>query len=156
MAMPEVAIGLFPDVGGTQFLNRMPDGVGMFLGLTLARFNGADAVAIGMADVMIAASKKDEVLTGLRQLDWSTDGEQNKNHLRGYLEGFSSSFSRQLCGGSKARCDSSSDFTTVHRSNRSSIAQLVGQRPINQERGAQLPRWLANLGQSDLPSPRKK
>jgi enoyl-CoA hydratase/carnithine racemase len=88
MAMPEIAIGLFPDVGGTQFLNRMPDGVGMFLGLTSARFNGADAVAIGMADVMIAASKKDELLTGLRQLDWSTDGEQNKDRLRGYLEGF--------------------------------------------------------------------
>ena len=88
MAMPEIAIGLFPDVGGTYFLNRMPDGIGMFLGLTSARFNGDDAVAVGMADMAIAASKKDEVLAGLRQLDWSTDGEQNKDRLRGYLNRF--------------------------------------------------------------------
>ena len=30
MAMPEIAIGLFPDVGGTHFLNRMPDGSACF------------------------------------------------------------------------------------------------------------------------------
>jgi len=62
MAMPEIAIGFFPDVGGTHFLNRMPEGLGMFLGLTSARFDGADAVAIGMADFAIAAAKKGEVL----------------------------------------------------------------------------------------------
>ena len=88
MAMPEIAIGLFPDVGGTHFLNRMPDGVGMFLGLTCARFNGADAVAVGMADVVIAASKKEEVFVGLRELDWSADGEKNRDLLRDYLKGF--------------------------------------------------------------------
>ncbi len=58
MAMPEIAIGLFPDVGGSYFLNRMPEGVGMFLGLTSARFNGADAVSIGMADLLIRAEQQ--------------------------------------------------------------------------------------------------
>ena len=48
MAMPEMSIGLYPDVGGTRFLNQMPDGLGLFLGLTSARFDGTDAVAIGM------------------------------------------------------------------------------------------------------------
>ena len=33
-AMPETAIGLFPDVGGSYFLSRLKGGLGMFLGLT--------------------------------------------------------------------------------------------------------------------------
>lgn len=33
-AMPETAIGLFPDVGATYFLSRMPHNLGVFLSLT--------------------------------------------------------------------------------------------------------------------------
>ncbi len=39
IAMPEMAIGLYPDVGGSWFLNRMPEGCGLFLGLTGASIN---------------------------------------------------------------------------------------------------------------------
>ncbi|HEX9787176.1 MAG TPA: enoyl-CoA hydratase/isomerase family protein, partial [Candidatus Binatia bacterium] len=85
MAMPEIAIGLFPDVGATWFLNRTPEGLGMFLGLTSARFGGADAVAIGMADYVIAAAKKDAVFAGLSKLPWSTDGQRNKEILNNHL-----------------------------------------------------------------------
>jgi enoyl-CoA hydratase/carnithine racemase len=88
MAMPEIAIGHFPDVGGTHFLNHMPEGLGMFLGLTSARFDGADAVAIGMADFAIAAARKGEVFAGLSKLRWSTDGTGNKELLRNYLQDF--------------------------------------------------------------------
>ncbi len=88
MAMPEIAIGLFPDVGGSYFLNRMPDGLGLFLGLTSARFNGFDAVAIGMADLFIRAERKPAVLSGLAQLQWTSDGESNKQTLRDYLTRF--------------------------------------------------------------------
>lgn len=85
MAMPEIAIGLFPDVGGSYFLNRMPEGVGMFLGLTSARFNGADAVAIGMADLLICVDKKPAALDGLANLPWTADGARNREILRDYL-----------------------------------------------------------------------
>ena len=85
MAMPEIAIGLFPDVGGSYFLNRMPEGVGMFLGLTSARFDGADAVAIGMADLLIHADKKSAALSGLANLPWTADGARNREILRDYL-----------------------------------------------------------------------
>ena len=57
LAMPEITIGLYPDVGATYFLNRAPSGIGLFLGLTGARFNGHDAVAIGMADGLIPSQK---------------------------------------------------------------------------------------------------
>ncbi|HEY1231930.1 MAG TPA: enoyl-CoA hydratase/isomerase family protein [Candidatus Binatia bacterium] len=88
MAMPEMSIGLYPDVGGTRFLNRIPDGLGLFLGLTSARFDGTDAVAIGMADLEIRSEKKATVLAGLKDLAWRTDGLENKTLLRQYLESF--------------------------------------------------------------------
>jgi enoyl-CoA hydratase/carnithine racemase len=86
LAMPEMSIGLYPDVGGTYFLNRMADGVGLFLGLTSARLNGADAVAVGMADGVIPAAKKQEVFAGLNKLPWTDDGRDNKEILRRYLQ----------------------------------------------------------------------
>jgi enoyl-CoA hydratase len=48
-AMPETGIGLFPDVGGTWFLPRMPGQIGMYLGLTGARLRAADALYCGVA-----------------------------------------------------------------------------------------------------------
>jgi enoyl-CoA hydratase/carnithine racemase len=39
--MPEVAIGLFPDIGAAHFLSQLPGHLGMYLGLTGARLTGA-------------------------------------------------------------------------------------------------------------------
>jgi enoyl-CoA hydratase len=48
-AMPETGIALFPDVGASYALPRMPGRLGMFLGLTGTRLTGADAVHAGFA-----------------------------------------------------------------------------------------------------------
>jgi len=48
-AMPETAIGLFPDVGGSHLLSRAPGRTGLYLGLTGARLKAADLVALGLA-----------------------------------------------------------------------------------------------------------
>jgi enoyl-CoA hydratase/carnithine racemase len=88
MAMPESAIGLFPDVGGTYFLNRLPQGLGLFLALTSARFNGNDAVAIGMADFWVPSRKKAAALAGLASLEWTRDAARNKAILRDHLSLF--------------------------------------------------------------------
>jgi enoyl-CoA hydratase/carnithine racemase len=48
-AMPETAIALFPDVGATHMLPRLPGELGMYLGLTGTRLTGADAVHAGLA-----------------------------------------------------------------------------------------------------------
>ncbi|MBE1552697.1 enoyl-CoA hydratase [Mycobacterium sp. OAS707] len=50
MAMPEVGIGLIPDVGGTFILSRAPGLLGLHAALTGANFDGADAIALGFAD----------------------------------------------------------------------------------------------------------
>lgn len=49
LAMPETAIGFFPDVGASYFLSRLPGSIGMYLGLTGARLRAADALDIGLA-----------------------------------------------------------------------------------------------------------
>eukprot|EP00116_Pleurobrachia_bachei_P003454 sb/3463716/ len=48
-AMPETAIGYFPDVGGSYFLSRLEQPYGMFLGLTGYRIKGADLKHLGIA-----------------------------------------------------------------------------------------------------------
>lgn len=91
MAMPEITIGLFPDVGGTYFLNRLPENLGLFLALTGARFDGRDAVAIGMADGVIASDKKSQALDGLGKLEWKSDAAYDKEILRRHLSRFAES-----------------------------------------------------------------
>nr|WP_315252623.1 enoyl-CoA hydratase/isomerase family protein [uncultured Duganella sp.] len=50
MAMPEVNIGLFPDVGGSYFLSRAPGALGYYLGVTGVTIGAADALYAGLAD----------------------------------------------------------------------------------------------------------
>jgi enoyl-CoA hydratase/carnithine racemase len=56
MSMPETQIGLFPDVGGGYFLPRCPGHLGAYLALTCNTIGGAEAVAAGLADVLVEAS----------------------------------------------------------------------------------------------------
>ena len=70
LAMPEVSIGLYPDIGAGWFLNRMPMRTGLFLGLTGARMNGADALFVNMADRFISHGLKDQVVDALKAADW--------------------------------------------------------------------------------------
>lgn len=62
LAMPETAIALFPDVGTSYILPRLPGAVGTWLALTGARLRGADAVHAGLADHYV----RRERLAGLR------------------------------------------------------------------------------------------
>jgi enoyl-CoA hydratase len=48
-AMPEVHIGLFPDVGASRFLTRVPGRIGLYLALTGKRLGPADTLALGFA-----------------------------------------------------------------------------------------------------------
>jgi enoyl-CoA hydratase len=66
-AMPETGIGFFPDVGGTWFLPRCPGEVGMYLGLTGARLDGADCLAAGVGTHAVPADRLAELEAGLAE-----------------------------------------------------------------------------------------
>jgi enoyl-CoA hydratase len=60
-AMPETGIGLFPDVGGGWYLSRLPGRVGVFLGLTGARLDGPECLALGIGTHYLPSDSIDAV-----------------------------------------------------------------------------------------------
>ncbi|KAM3862501.1 3-hydroxyisobutyryl-CoA hydrolase, mitochondrial [Diretmus argenteus] len=56
-AMPETAIGLFPDVGGGYFLPRLQGKLGLFLALTGFRLKGRDVQRAGVASHFVESQK---------------------------------------------------------------------------------------------------
>lgn len=87
LAMPEVTIGLYPDVGAGWFLNRMPGRTGLFLGLTGARMNGADALFVGLADRFIGHDRREEVKAALQQARFGSTAKKAVNEVLRRFEG---------------------------------------------------------------------
>lgn len=69
-SMPEMTIGLFPDVGASRFLGQLPLRLGRFLALTAARLESADALSFGLADLPVHAADKETVQAALSTLPW--------------------------------------------------------------------------------------
>ncbi|HEX4855593.1 MAG TPA: enoyl-CoA hydratase/isomerase family protein [Limnobacter sp.] len=89
VAMPEIHIGLFPDVAGSWFLQRVPHNAGLFLGLTGAIINSGDALHCKFADVVIEHSKFPEVLDEIRNSHWAGIGQNDRKTLSTLLAPFS-------------------------------------------------------------------
>ncbi len=66
IAMPETAIGFFPDIGSTYFLPRLPVGVGKWLGLTGARIRGTQAIEVGLATHSVASESVGALADAIR------------------------------------------------------------------------------------------
>jgi len=64
-AMPETGIGLFPDVGGSHFLPRLPGEIGVYMAMTGARLKAADAVYAGVGDAYVPSDRLDDLVTAL-------------------------------------------------------------------------------------------
>lgn len=85
IAMPEMAIGLYPDVGASWFLNRMPAGCGLFLGLTGAAINAADAKFIALADNFLLHERKAALIDKLLMINWGDTIALNHQKLSDVL-----------------------------------------------------------------------
>ncbi len=86
LGMPEVNIGLYPDVGGSWFLSRLPGKLGLFLGLTASSINARDALDLNLADRALLDGQQDDLLNGLAQLNWQQQPEQQLHSLLKALE----------------------------------------------------------------------
>jgi len=67
IAMPECAIGLVPDVGGTLLLARAPGHMGEYLGVTGQRMTAADAIFAGFADFFVPESRWPDLTRALAE-----------------------------------------------------------------------------------------
>lgn len=81
LAMPEISIGLYPDVGASWFLSRMPGKLGLFLGLTGAHINARDALDLDLADRFLLDEQQEELIEGLLQLNWQEQTPRQLNSL---------------------------------------------------------------------------
>ena len=67
-AMPETGIGLFPDVGGSHFLPRLPHRIGHYVTYTGARLKAADCLLAGIGDVHVPSDRLDQAEAALAEL----------------------------------------------------------------------------------------
>ena len=72
-AMPETTIGVFPDVGGSWMFERLPAGIGMFLGLTGAQLGAADCRHLGLVDYVMYSAGWPALKQALQTIEWTGD-----------------------------------------------------------------------------------
>ncbi|MFN0315079.1 MAG: enoyl-CoA hydratase/isomerase family protein [Burkholderiales bacterium] len=95
VAMPEINIGLYADVGGSWFLNRAPGKTGLFLALTAAQLNATDAIFAGLADYQIPHAHKAQVMARILQCKWEGSAGCDRHHLTNLLLEFTAKDSAQ-------------------------------------------------------------
>lgn len=84
LAMPEVGLGFFPDVGGTWLLSHSPGEIGTYFGLTGQTMNGQDAIHAGFADAVVPSAK----LTALREALTKVHAGITSAEVRALIAGF--------------------------------------------------------------------
>jgi enoyl-CoA hydratase/carnithine racemase len=87
LAMPEVGLGFFPDVGGTWLLSRSPGEIGTYFGLTGQTMNGPDAIYARFADAVVPSSKLALLRQALQNLSPSVTAAEVKNTIDGFGTG---------------------------------------------------------------------
>lgn len=124
LAMPEITIGLYPDVGASWFLNKAPSNIGLFLGLTGAMFNAADAKYIGLADVLVNSSDQQAILARLIALPWQQN-ETNSVLLSAVLTEFADNANTEVV--SDVKLNEAAISTLMSYDNCADIIQAISQ-----------------------------
>lgn len=70
-AMPETALGLFPDIGASYFLSRLPGFYGEYVALAGARLDGAEMLACGLATHFVQSNRILLLEESLKKVDTS-------------------------------------------------------------------------------------
>jgi enoyl-CoA hydratase len=87
LAMPEVGLGFFPDVGGTFLLSRAPGEIGTYFGLTGQTMNGPDAIYAWFADAVVASSKLAALREALTKVRPGTTSYEVEDIIDGFATG---------------------------------------------------------------------
>jgi len=86
LAMPEIKIGLYPDVGATYFLGKLPNRLGLYIGLTSCLMNASDALHIDIADYALEHNSLEAVFDCLMALPFCSDSKSNHTLIRTMLK----------------------------------------------------------------------
>src|ERR1700739_1652684 len=84
LAMPEVGLGFFPDVGGTYLLSRSPGEIGTYFGLTGQTMNGPDAIYARFADAVVPSAKLAALREALTKVSLGTTSDEVRKLIAGF------------------------------------------------------------------------
>jgi enoyl-CoA hydratase len=87
LAMPEVGLGFFPDVGGTWLLSHSPGEIGTYFGLTGHTMNGPDAIHAGFADAVVPSGKLAALREALTKVRSGVTPAEVKALIAGFATG---------------------------------------------------------------------
>jgi len=87
LAMPEVGLGFFPDVGGTWLLSHAPGEIGTYFALTGQTMNGPDAIHAGFADAVVPSAKWPELREALTKLRAGATSAEVSRIVNGFATG---------------------------------------------------------------------
>ena len=87
LAMPEVGLGFFPDVGGTYLLSHSPGEIGTFFGLTGQTMNGPDAIHARFADAVVPALRLPELRAALTKIRAGATAADVSKLIAGFATG---------------------------------------------------------------------
>jgi enoyl-CoA hydratase len=87
LAMPEVGLGFFPDVGGTWLLSHSPGEIGTYFGLTGQTMNGPDAIQAGFADAVVPSAKLAALREALTQVRLGVTSAEVKTLIAAFATG---------------------------------------------------------------------
>jgi len=87
LAMPEVGLGFFPDVGGTFLLSHSPGEIGTYFGLTGQTMNGPDAIHARFADAVVPSVKLPALREALTKVRPGTTSAEVKVLIDGFATG---------------------------------------------------------------------
>lgn len=87
LAMPEVGLGFFPDVGGTYLLSRTPGELGTYFGLTGTTMNGPDAIYSKFADAVVPSAKLPALREALTKAAPGTSSSEIDRLIAGFATG---------------------------------------------------------------------
>ena len=88
LAWPEIKIGLFPDVGGSYYLSRLPFPLGHWMALTGSQMNAVDCKQAGLVNYCLANSERDNLIEQLRHQPWQENKAMNNQFVRQLLTSF--------------------------------------------------------------------
>jgi enoyl-CoA hydratase len=101
LAMPEVGLGFFPDVGGTWLLSRSPGEIGTYFGLTGQTMNGPDAIYARFADAVVPSNK----LSALREVLTKINPGTASGEVQTLIDGFATGEAAGPVAAMQARID---------------------------------------------------
>src|SRR5690349_17204928 len=127
LAMPEVGLGFFPDVGGTWLLSHSPGEIGTYFGLTGQTMNGPDAINARFADAVVPSGK----LPALREALTKVTPGATSADIRKLIESFSTGETAGPVAAQQAKIekwfahDRMQDIVTALQSDGSELAQAT-------------------------------